>query len=369
MLSYHERMVKHNMPDLEERRREFFQHVWDHSKDPFQAQFDLRRPLTRQEISAVEKLVELFREQKDDKAIAAVIPSLVQENGEEFIDLLLQLSGQTRNKILGDLRASAEIALAGEKIPGSHRRIVEEAIWKYAGPYLVARLRPVFSNLASVPSASRLAALEALNQATYPGFIRQERAKRSGHEAEYRLATLLEACGIPFEPKEKASNPLCRDVAIHGVSFDLVVPNAEVPLVCVKATVHTANIGQYGESKDHLEVDEARRMLNSKFPQRQQPKLLVLIDGVGFKSNAAGLNGVLEKTDEFCQFRTLWKAAVVCAAAVGKVLKIELSREATKAQKPFIERYHYEKFVVPAGSEIAGRRVPAGEASVVIGLE
>lgn len=101
------------------------------------------------------------------------------------------------------------------------------------------------------------------------------------------------------------------------VSFDIVVPNIENPTVCIKSTVHTSNIGQYGESKDHLEVAEARRMIDA-LPIASRPTLVGFIDGIGFESNSAGLNGVLEKADEFCQFKTIWKLAVISAQKTSR---------------------------------------------------
>ena len=74
-----------------------------------------------------------------------------------------------------------------------------------------------------------------LSQATYPGYIRQERAKRQGHMGEQRLAELLHALGVPFEPKEKLKQPLSPDVKIWDVSFDLVVPNSKAPKVLVQS--------------------------------------------------------------------------------------------------------------------------------------
>lgn len=169
-------------------------------------------------------------------------------------------------------------------------------------------------------------AMEALNQATWPGFIRQERAKRSGHEAEGRVALLLLSARMQFEPAEKADNPLCRDAQIDGLSFDIVVPNVKKPKLLFKATVHTSNIGQYGESKDHLEVDEARRWIDGKYGANDRPVLVALIDGVGFESNRAGLDGVLEKADEFCQFRTIWKILVLASSALERKLTLLLPK-------------------------------------------
>jgi hypothetical protein len=185
-----------------------------------------------------------------------------------------------------------------------------------------------------------------LNQATWSGYIRQERAKRSGHEAEYRLATLMASLRIPFTPSEKAENPLCRDVQLNGISFDLVIPDDRVPALVFKATVHTANIGQYGESKDHLEIDEARRWLDELSPERR-PLLMAFIDGVGFRSNSAGLNGVLTKSDEFCQFRTIWKAVVVAGAKSGIKHKIYLSQSVLSKFECFIRKYEHEQCCLP----------------------
>jgi hypothetical protein len=199
--------------------------------------------------------------------------------------------------------------------------------------------------------------LQGLNQATWPGYIRQERAKRSGHEAEYRIATLLLRLGIPFAPEEKADNPLCRDAMWREISFDIVVPNIQQPTVCIKSTVHTSNIGQYGESKDHLEVDEARRMID-RLPAASRPTLVGFIDGIGFESNSAGLNGVLEKVDEFCQFSTIWKLGVICAKRTNKRARLHLEASDMDKHASFLARYSdvvtFESLPFPEGIE-AGR--------------
>ena len=186
-------------------------------------------------------------------------------------------------------------------------------------------------------TSGRGQALEALNQATWSGWIRQERAKRQGHEAEYRLAVLFSALDFPFAPKEKAENPLTKDAQVNGISHDLVVPNMDAPLVCVKSTVHTSNIGQYGESKDALEISEASDTLRSNFPQNT-PTLVAMIDGIGFRSNRAGLNGVLSNSQEFCQFRTLWKAAAIAASRLGIEITVKLPGEHIESHRAFLER-------------------------------
>jgi hypothetical protein len=203
--------------------------------------------------------------------------------------------------------------------------------------------------------------LEALNLATHSSFVRQERAKRMGHEGEARLARALQRRGIAFEPPAKAENPLSGDVKLNGVSFDVVVPGVQSPEVCVKSTVHTANIGQYGQSKDFLEIQVARKMLDAEYPEARRPILLALVDGVGFRSNAAGLDGVLVEADEFCQFKTLWKALVVCCRRLEKPLHLLLSADEQSRQRGFLARYAFGGLLVspltgppPQGAWAAG---------------
>ena len=152
---------------LEVRRTEFFANVWDHSKDPFQTKFDLRRSLSERETLALNRLVQALGEAPDDDALAAVLLSLILQHGEELLDLLLQLAGLTRNKILTDLRASQQVAELGIRVPSSYRRITDdETFWAVAGPYMAGRLRSVLSPLVTLSIESRSSAFEALNRAT-----------------------------------------------------------------------------------------------------------------------------------------------------------------------------------------------------------
>lgn len=321
---------------LRDRLGEFESHVWDHANDPFQLEFDTRRPLTAAEVGVATAVVEAIGAGEDDTKIAVLLRrELTRE--PQMMHVLLQLAGLTRNKILTDLRASA----AKVSIPSSPLRLYASAdAWRFAGPYLVSRLRKVLQPLCLIAEPDDLhGGLEALNQATWPGWIRQERAKRSGHEAEGRLANLFAAIGVPFEPVEKAENPLCGDVQISGVSFDLVTPSTTAPRICVKSTVHTANIGQYGESKDLLEVAEAAAMIKSKFHKEPRPIVLALIDGVGFRSNRAGLEGVLATADEFCQFKTIWKAAVIASDVLRQPLTLGLPEAEIPRHREFLDRY------------------------------
>lgn len=162
-----------------------------------------------------------------------------------------------------------------------------------------------------------------------------------GHEAEYRLACLLKDCDLSFAPVEKAENPLCRDVIIDGMSYDLVSPSEESALMRVVATVHTANIGQYGESKDDLEIRKAIDAMQ-RAGDRDQVTLVAFIDGVGFESNTAGLTGVLTNADEFCQFRTIWKAAAIAACKVGRSTRVAIPNDQHARFAEFCDRYNVE---------------------------
>jgi hypothetical protein len=344
-------------PVLEERREEFFSEVWDHTADAFQAQFDERRPLTASEVASLQRLVCAIGKGETDRVLSGIIREEIQSSRDDLLSLLLQLVGSTRNKILTDLKAKKI------KTPSDYRQLpnVSEA-WVVAGPYIASRLRSV---LGCIADGSTAGALEAVNQATYPGYIRQQRAKLQGHEAEARLAGVLLVCQIPFQPEEKAENPLCRDAQIVGVSFDLVIPSIAAPKVCFKATVHTSNIGQYGESKDALEAEEAKVKLERHYGAKR-PLLVVLIDGVGFSSNAAGLNGVLTAADEFCQFATLWKAAVIGYQACGMTAVLRLSAESQRRHSSFLRRYSASVRLATSADEHNGRWVNAGDGQLLI---
>lgn len=344
---------------LAAKREEFFGNVWDHTVDPFQVQFDVRRPLSELELESLRAVVEAVGKDASDEKLSRLVQRLVQESPGDLMAMLLQLTGTTRTKIITDLRA--QVAAEGLSIPSSYQGLVHsDGAWRLAGSYVARRLRTVLAPLLRGDVAG---GLEALNQATYPGYIRQQRAKLQGHEAEARLAAILVACGLPFEPVEKAENPLCRDAQVAGVSFDLVVPTAAEPRMCVKATVHTSNIGQYGESKDALEVEEAKTRLAERFGTKR-PAIVVLVDGIGFRSNSAGLNGVLAGADEFCQFRTIWKGAVVAASASGRRLEIEIDDAARARHGPFLARHKDAVVLLEHGTLQPGDYVEAGEARI-----
>ncbi|WP_156482835.1 hypothetical protein [Acetobacter cerevisiae] len=326
---------------LATKRDEFERHIWDHAADEFQAQFDERRELTANELFFLKQVHSWIIDPDNNAALKSLGDALRQD--EDRVAVLLQICGLTRSKILSDLRASA--SAIGVNIPSNYKKIASTTGWSIAGPYLLKRLRSCFGHFdPKTPNIEDL--FQALNQATWPGYIRQQRAKLSGHEAEYRVATLLFSLSIPFTPQEKAENPLCRDAQIDNISFDLIIPNIQNPKVVVKSTVHTANIGQYGESKDHLEMSEARDWINKKYPLGEKPTLLAFIDGIGFKNNRDGLNGVLSKSDEFCQFKSLWKAVVIAAKRLNLPIHVALPTSVQNDFIDFINRWNAKDLIV-----------------------
>ena len=348
---------------LTSKEMEFFGNVWDHAADEFQISFDERRPLSSHELKMLNQIITALEKNLPCNTFGNILRPILQKNEKLFV-ILLQLIGLTRNKILQDLKAGAGKNRSTLSLSNHQSIFTSDKTWAVALPYLIKNLRRVFFPLFN--NAGINGGLEALNQATWPGFIRQERAKRSGHEAEHRIALLLLKCGVPFEPIEKVDNPLCRDIQVHGVSFDIVVPSASAPLLCVKSTVHTANIGQYGESKDHLEVSEARQMIDDNFTGKAKPILLGFIDGIGFKSNRAGLLGVLDKTDEFCQFKTIWKLVIIAAAQLHKKCEIILNKDTIEKHKAFLKRYHTSNILEHRPGIPTAGFIEAGEALVVV---
>jgi hypothetical protein len=93
--------------------------------------------------------------------------------------------------------------------------------------------------------------------------------------------------------------------------------------------------------------------------------LLALVDGVGFRGNTAGLEGVLTKADEFCQFRTLWKAVVIASSLLGRPLRLVLPRGARARHEEFLARYGYTDRTEEA-DEPPADGVPAGEATILL---
>lgn len=356
-----------NVPETaSELRAEFEAHIWNHADDVFQKSFDEAIPLNPSEYQFLERIVGSIRDGADDSAIAALLRAAFTVEAE-LLPRLLQLVGLTRNKILQDLKAWASTRDVRPRIPADAIDLPRrDAAWDLAGPYLVTAVRRTLTPLAPYPDVRGV--FQALNVATWPGYIRQERAKRQGHEAEGRIARLLLHLDIPFEPKGKAANPLGGDVRIGEISFDIVSPSLNAPYMVVKSTVQTANIGQFGESKTALEIEEARTMLEARF-RTSRPVLLAFLDGVGFRSNSAGLDGALRRADEFAQFRSIWKAAAIAAAGVNGHITIGLPADDSARHSAFLGRWQRSVTAVPLTRDFRAQQrqgllVEAGEAFI-----
>ena len=338
---------------LSARRAEFESHVWNHMDDMFQASFDLKSPLERNVLDRLVTVLEAMKLPDADAAVADVLWNQAHED-PDYLLVVLQLVGLTRTKPRSDL--NVPLRDIGARTPSDVRKFAsEQELWKIAGPYFATRVRTVFASLIGLETKELFASLEALNQSTWPGYIRQERAKRSGGYAEQRAAIVLKALGIEFEPIGKADNGLTADVTIAGESFDLVIPNARHPRLCIISMLHSSNIGQYGESKasDAPKAKSALQTLPTK------PELVVLADGVGFHSNIAGLNNLLTNADEFFQLATVWKLAVKAADAVGAKLIAVLPDE--DAHTEFLKGYSGTVSVLEKVDDVTGW-VEAGEA-------
>ena len=344
-------------------KKEFFDHVWDHTNDEFLKSFENSKPLTETEKESLKKIICVLRENNEEEAskqISIILKSQPTENN--IILRILQLTGSTRNKIITDFRSMLQ--QQGIKVPGHPSVLTSNPkILPFVTKYVIDNMRRVFADIVDTDSEiddEKLElVLDCLEKATWSGWIRQERAKRSGHYAEYRLAYVLNQIGISFEPRKKLENPLSGDVQFRGISYDIVVPDLAEPKLVFKSTIHTANIGQFGESKDALEVTEAKENL-SRMSEAERPILCALIDGIGLRSNIQGLEGVLSSAEEFCQFETLWKVIVISASVLNK--KVVLYLPDHNNHKEFLKKYENSVEIVQTPPE---KSVEVGEAKII----
>lgn len=350
-----------NQRELRKRLAEFHAHIWDHTKDDFQTAFDTEDPLTDEDIAVLDDLCGFIKAGKDDTDLANAI-GVCASLHEETLLTVMRLSGLTKSKPVSDLKAS--VAASVVRIPGEAIRFPKDpAVWAVAGPYIAERARRALAPISSLSRRDRHSAYEALNVAVWPHWVRQKRAKLSGHQPEQRAATMLYNLGIPYEPEEKRTNPLCADAQFQNLSFDLVVPDANQPKLVMRSTVQTSNIGQFGQSRSAEVVGAVQTLANLRAADR--PELLALVDGVGFNSNPKGLEGVLQHVDEFCQFATLWKLAALAAGATKTKIEIALPNGHAQEHKAFVDDMPVSiKFTTLNKSWLeqhTGNTVPAGE--------
>lgn len=326
-------------PKLEDRKKLFFKYVWDHTSDSFYASFDTPPKRRESLLSKAVVLVEQIDLPEDE--LISLLTKLVDDDGRpdiEFLAYVIQIAGYTRSKIVSDLNAKklGEKLSSFEYLISKRGKFQPHPSWKEAVAMLILRLRKILKHLATDDIRDRL---RALDLATYPGYIRQERAKYIGHYAEKLLAEVLDHLGIPFIPKEKKENPLYGDVVLGGESFDLIIPDDKEPIIAVKSTIHTSNTGQYGESKDKLEIEKAHNVLKNLGKNLGKEIILVaLADGIGYKSNKEALEGLFMYADEVVQFATLWKIPTMAVNKLGLGrLAIEFYGAATEQVKDFEE--------------------------------
>lgn len=350
------------MCDVDERLAEFRRFVWNHAEDAFQANFDVCAELDDEVIEALFRILTKDNLGNSSQMEAAILQEV--SASDVVLYKLLQLTGLTRNKIIQDIKAYVRSERLAVALSSPVALLRHPLGGELGARYLAKQLIRVFGKAKGAISQTLL---EALNQATWPGYIRQERAKRMGHEAEYRLARLLHDCELPFAPAEKSDNPLCRDIQIGGMSYDLVSPGSEDARLRFVATVHTANIGQYGESKDELEIRKAVNAIAGE--GRTDVILVAFIDGVGFESNRAGLTGVLRQAHEFCQFRTIWKAAVLAAHVSERECTVALPRAQHEQFAKFCEAYSFSLQSSDYFDDAPQGWVKAGDGYVLVGNE
>ena len=320
---------------------EFFDHMWDHTTDKFLNSFNNPKKLSDKNKRQLKEIICILCNNKNDEvACNKIYKILKKQEKDSIILIILQIIGSTRNKILVDLKSMLKKDNA-VIIPNNPKSLSKDHIVLYhTEKYLTNHLRNIFADIiemdCKITDEQLFLIFDILNKATWSGWIRQERAKRSSHYAEYRLAATLDKLDIPFEPQEKLDNPVSPDIQIGGISYDLVIPNKKTPVICFKCTVHTANIGQYGKSKDLLEIKEAKQQILQS-NMNPKPVLFSLIDGIGMKLNVAGLKEILQNTDEFCQFKTMWKAIVVFANTCDRIVELWLPDQDNHAE--FLSKY------------------------------
>lgn len=347
----------------EDKEAEFDAHVWDHTGDVFLRSFQEPRAISTDENALLAEMLRVLRTHDDQAACDRLYRLLAdQDPKNSIIPRILQLVGSTRNQILTDLRAT--LSRTDARVPSRPQDLHKnDDLLRRGEQYIAAEMRrvfaPVLDKSCELDDGALRVLFETLNRATWPGFKRQERAKMTGHYAEFRIASMLADLGISFEPASKLENRPSQDVVFEGMSYDIVVPDSKKPRICIKATTHTSNIGQYGESKDALEIKYAKSSISALDPARR-PILVSFIDGVGLRSNRRGLRTVLGEADEFFQFASMWKLPVMAAYKLG--LEARLWLPDAEDHAPFLDRYSGAVRMQDSATGLA----EAGEGAVLV---
>lgn len=159
-----------------------------------------------------------------------------------------------------------------------------------------------------------------------PKEIQQAEAKRRGHGAEHKVATLLYQLGVNFLPSDRNLNPMASndpnvDIDTFEIiqkqkgktySFDLIIEtHLHSPLAFLQGLIHTSDPGQYGVNKSDETVQVKRDLIKSNQKYNTQKQHWGLVDGVGFSENKKDtIDKMLSEFDCFVQLKSLYKAGL-----------------------------------------------------------
>jgi len=314
---------------LDERIAEFDKYVWIHTQDPFQNKFDTHEKLPD---SIAERMARLFSaptRSNRSKLRKTIGIELVQDM--DLFEPMCQLVGLTLSKVKGDIKANAMLCEPVPKVKTPTTLIKTDIGQSIISDYFAEKIE----NIYIYKEFYSFEDIQTVYSATNPSFVRQKRAKLMGHEIERRLAFAFHAASVPFEPIRKVEKLGSSDVTVDGYSYDLVSPSVKNALLRILCMVHNANVGQYGEDKLRSSAVDAKKSIKNKL----NTTLLTLIDGLGCKSNRAGLAAVLENSDEFCQLRTLWKAVAIGAKKSNIKVRVLLPENQISDFAAFADRW------------------------------
>jgi hypothetical protein len=159
-----------------------------------------------------------------------------------------------------------------------------------------------------------------------PKEIQQAEAKRRGHGAEHKVASLLNQLGISFVPSDRHINPMASndpnvDIDTFEIiqkqkgktySFDLIIEtHLHSPLAFLQGLIHTSDPGQYGVNKSDETVQIKRDLIKSNQKYNTQKQHWGLVDGVGFSENKKDtIDKMLSEFDCFIQIKSIYKAGL-----------------------------------------------------------
>jgi len=211
-----------------------------------------------------------------------------------------------------------------------------------------------------------------------PSENQQAEAKRRGHGAEWRLASVLNELGISFLPIDRHINPMSSDdpnvdketfqLAPKDEeedttwSFDLIIPEqtSEELRIFVQGLVHTSDPGQYGVNKSNETVTIKQELQDYNQRNSSAKELWGLVDGVGFIENPKKtIFKMLDKFDCFVQLKSLYKAGLrLHKLGIVKISAIRFDMDFYSASEA-TEMYH--KYASTDIQLIINETIPSGK--------